>query len=284
MADKIPLKSRKAIKEAFPKVEAELARASQAIGVTLSWVENTGELFFALESRGENLGPELPKYFTELVNTFTEFAKNEVRKEALQEALNQVGGKVKIVTVGSSETDRYYSWSADELRMEVKASYWGSYLSYFNAGYLEASLNVTYFDVKMPLEVKRKIVAAIPDVNNHIKRASDNYGAELTWEVDYGKLVTFVGEYKAKELDTHLPAYAKQFADAFSEFVNADPDNKEAIQEAFTANIVSFHLADNSENDKYWIWQDGKLLLQVKAGYFGSYLSYYNGGNLESTL
>lgn len=280
----IPLKSRKAIKEAIPLCEAQLARAGTAVGVTLSFVDNTPELFVGLGDRGENLGPELPKYFSALADAFTEFAKNETRKEALQEALNQVGGKVKLQLIGSNDTDKYFSWTADELHIETKPSYWGSWLSYFNAEYLENSLEVTYYDVKMPLEVRRKIIGAIPEVNTHIKRASDAYGAELTWEVDYGKLVNFIGVDKAKSLDSSLAAYAKQFADTFSEFVKADPDNKEAIQEAFTANIVGFDYADSSASDKYWTWQDGKLLMQVKASYWGSWLSYFNTANLEATL
>jgi hypothetical protein len=281
---KIPLKSRKAIKEAVPLVEAELARASQAIGVTLSFIDNTGDLFEALESKAESLGPELPKYFAEVTKTFTEFAKNEVRKEALQEALNLVGGKVRLVIVPSSTNDLYFVFTADELQIQAKANYWGSYLSYFNQDYLEAGMKVEYHGVKMPLEVKRKIVEAIPNVNREIKRASDTYGAELTWEVDYGKLVTFVGESKAKELNTHLVAYAKQFADAFGAFVSADADNKEAVQEIFTANIVGFDYADSSASDAYWVWKDGSLLMQIKANYFGSYLSYFNGEYLEKTL
>lgn len=283
---KIPLKDRKAIKEAVPLAEAEVKKAGDALGITLTLVENTGDLYEALGDKGPSLAESYPKYFAQLVQTCTEFAKNATRKEAIIGKFNAVGGKVTIKIIDSSASDAYYNFSSDALLIEVKASYWGSWMSYYNAEYMEKVITVDFQGVEVPLIAKRNVNEFIPQIEAELKKASAVYGHELTWQIEkLGAVAAWlkadnrsIDDFGAKVFD-----YVKQFVTTFSNFVK-NADNKEAVEDAFKTNQVGFKTVSSSESDVYFLWEDGSLLLQVKSSYWGSWLSYYKEEYLEKTL
>lgn len=281
----IPLKSRKAIKEAIPLAEAEVLKASNAIGVTLTFDDNTADLWAALgEAKGDTLGPALPKYFVELAKTFAEFSKDASRKEALVDALNAVGGKVRLVMVPANNKDVYFSFAPDAFCLETKPNYWGSWLSSFNAENLEKIMRVDYQGANMPLLAKRKLMESMSAIESEVKRASGVFGSSLTWDVNYGDVWKHLGnDSKASDFGVSVVKYAKQFGDALGEFFK-NATRKEAFLDALTTGRVGFSLAAANDKDVYWVWKDGAILMQIKPSYWGSWISSFNADNLEKVM
>jgi len=283
---KIPLKDRKAIKEAVPKAEAEVKKAADVLGTTLTCVDNTGDLYEKLADRAVDLGASFPLYFEALAKASAELSKNPLQKDALRDRLAGCGGRVLIEIIDASGPDNYWAFKDDGLHIEVKQSYWGSWLSYYNAEKLESMLSVDLGGVQLPLAVRRKLAEYEPKIEATLKKASDTYGSQLTWDMDQ---IPHVYEWLKKdgrateEFGSQVHAYVEQFAKTLGEFC-ANPDNKEALQDAFKTNRAGFKLEDSGATDVYWIWSDGNLLMQVKQGYWGSWLSYYNSEYLEKTL
>jgi hypothetical protein len=281
----IPLAARKAIKEAVPKGEAALKKAGEAVGETLVFTDNTAELWTALgESYQGKLAEGFPVYYETLATVFQEFAKDPLRLAALKDRLKKVGGKVLISIADSNAADNYFLFKTDALHIDVKQSYWGSWMTYYSAAALEKQLDNEWAGHKLPLAVRKNIDNAMPQIADQMKSASAAYGAELKFDTEgLGALYSHVGSRAGEDFGDKVVAYAKQFATTFSEFVK-NPDNKEAIQGALKTNKIGFQLAADSAEDKYWIWEGGSLLMQVKAGYFGSWHSYYGTSQLEATL
>jgi len=283
---KIPLKDRKAIKEAVPLAEDFVKKASDALGVSLQCVNNTEELYVGLGASSPQLAENFPKYFERLFEVAKEFAADEVGLGPFKERLNAVNGKIQISLVGSNEPDRYWNLKADALHVEVKQGYWGSWLSYYNKEYMEKNLSANFQGVNLSIATLKNIQTALPKVHAHLQRASAAYGAEITWEEEkLHEIFTWLEKNKVdtKNFGDIVEKYSEQFANTFSKFVE-NSDNKEAIQEVFTTNKVGIHMAGSSDGDLYFLWKDGVLLLQVKSGYWGSWLSYYNEQYLEKTL
>jgi len=281
----IPLGARKAIKESVPKAEAALKQAGEAVGETLIFTDNTAELWAGLgESYQSQLADWFPKYYEILATVFQEFAKDPLRLATLKERLKKVGGKVLVTIADANGPDNYFLFKDDGLHIEVKQSYWGSWMSYFSVEALEKQLNVEWAGHTLALPVRKNINEAIPKIGEQMARASAAYGAELKFDTDgLGALYSHAGSDAGTDFGDKVVLYAKHFADIFSEFVK-NPDNKEAVQGALKTNKIGFQLDSDSAKDVYWIWKDGSLLIQVKKGYFGSWLSYYTGAALEATL
>jgi hypothetical protein len=281
----IPLAARKAIKESVPKAEAALKQAGDAIGEPLVFTDNTPALWTGLgESYQGALAANFHVYYEKLATVFKEFSTDPLRLSTLKERIKKVGGKVLVTLVDDSSPDNYFQFKDDALHIEVKASYFGSWIDYYSAAALEKQLSVSWNSHSLSLEAQKNINKAIPQVAEHMKRASSAYGAELKFDVEgLGALYAHVGDRAGEDFGDKVVDYAKTFADTFSEFVK-NPDNKEAIQGALKTNKIGFQLDADSASDVYWVWKDGSLLMQVKPGYFGSWLSYFSTSALEATL
>jgi len=281
----IPLKVRKALKdETLPQIAAELAKCSEVLGVTLSFIDNTPDIFTALQDKGDATA-EVIAYFTQLTAMINEVAANPVAKEALAAALRNAGGKIG-VKVFPSDPGSYFVFSADALWITVNYDYWNLWVTHHDAEQLEKALPAEESGSgSVPLVTKKTIAVLKPELDAAIAAASAAYGAPITFEVDYGYAWKWWGkdDGQAAELANSVCNYAKQFSEVFVAFV-ANADNKEAVQEKFTTNTVGFLWDKDGSDDRYWVWQDGKLLLQVNPSYFGSWLSYYDAEKLESTL
>jgi hypothetical protein len=280
----IPLAARKAIKESIPKAEAALKQAGDAIGQPLVFTDNTPALWTGLgESYQAQLADNFHLYYEKLAKVFQEFAQDPLRLSNLKDRLKKVGNKV-LVTLVEDGPDNYYQFKDDALHIEVKPSYFGSWIDYYSADVLEKLLSVEWGSHKLSLAARKNIDSALPQIAAHMKRASDAYGTALSFDVDgLGALYAHIGERAAEDFGDKVVEYAKQFADVFSEFVQ-NADNKEAVQGALKTNKIGFLLDADSASDVYWAWKDGSLKMQVKPGYFGSWLSYYAGPALEATL
>jgi len=281
----IPLAARKAIKESIPKAEAALKKAGEAIGETLVFTENTAELWTALgDSQQTKLAEAFHVYYESLATVFQEFAQDPVRIAALKDRLKKVGGKVFLKVVDSSGPDNYFLFKDDGLYIDVKQSYWGSWMSYYNASALEKQLSVEWGGHKLTLAARKNLNSAMPQIAEHMKRASTAYGTELTFDTDgLAALYSHVGTRAGDDFGDKVVVYVKQFADTFSEFVK-NPDNKEAIQDALKTNKIGFYPDSDSATDTYWVWKEGSLRMQIKASYFGSWHSYFGTSQLEKTL
>jgi hypothetical protein len=283
---KIPLKDRKGIKEAIPKAEAEVKKAADALGTTLVLVDNTSDLYEGLGDKGPQLAEGFAAYFQKFAEAAAVFSKNELQRDALRDRLTASGGRVLIALIKSDAADEYFSFHDDGLHLEVKPNYWNNWLSYYNHERLEAKLSVDVGGVALPLAARRVLNENLPKIDAEMKRVSDAYGSVVEWDKDQIPHVYawLVQHQKATEsFGVEVLNYAKQFATAFVEFTK-NPDNKEAIQEAFKTNRVGFKLADSGDADVYWLWHEGNLLMQVKPNYWNNWLSYYNGEHLEKTL
>jgi len=286
LSSKIPLAARKAIKESVTKTEVHVKAAADALGTTIQIVDNTADLFEKLGDKGAELGNGFHQYFEAFAKAAVELSHNQLQKDALRDRLGSVGGRVQITIVPSTDPDNYWDFKGDALHMEVKASYWGSWLSYYNAERLEAKLTADLGGVQLPLAVRRNIAEHEPLILAELQNLSNVYGSQITWDMDqipqvYAWLVSH------QKGDAHVGKqildYVVQFHKAVAEFCK-NPDNKEAVQDAWKTNRGGFLFADSAAPDVYWHWQDGDLRMQVKPSYWGSWLSYYNEQNLEKTL
>jgi len=279
----IPLKTRKVIKDVLPQIEAELQKASASTGVTLSWDDNTAEIYTALESAGENIG-KIIEYFQAFSAAVAKIvAEDELSKQALETVLNNAGGKIVLRIIPNSAEDSYFNFSDAGLFIDVKPSYWGSWLSYYNAESFTKNCKVDAFGHQVTLALKRDINKGIVSIEAEMARVAAKYGKPVTFEVDWAALLTHLKANNSETVGTQAVLYAKQFADTFLKFIE-NADNKEAIEEQLADDKVTFLLAASSDEDKYWQWNGGTLQMQVKASYWGSWLSYYDATRLEATL
>jgi len=119
-----------------------------------------------------------------------------------------------------------------------------------------------------------------------MKKLSDVFGSQLTWDMDQ---LPHVYEWLKKDskatedFGSQVLAYVEQFSKTITDF-SKNPDNKEALQDAWKTSRAGFKMEDSSATDVYFLWSDGNLLMQVKPSYWGSWLSYYNPEYLEKTL
>jgi len=63
-----------------------------------------------------------------------------------------------------------------------------------------------------------------------------------------------------------------------------DADNLEALQDVWSTGVIGIKIVADNEYEKYWRLENGSLYMLTTKGYFGSYLSYYDAGRIESIL
>jgi len=285
---KIPLKTRKSIKEALTKAEAHAKTASKAFGKELTFEDNTTELFEKLQSAGKsedwlfNLGNTLATYFEQFSKSMTDFCKNAANKEQLEAELTT--GKFGVM-ITDTDTNEYWRIENGTLWMLTTTGYFGSYLNYFDVDRLTKILGKSD---AMPLNTRKNLSEAQKQIQKNIETASKVFGKELSW-VDNNQELYDALKSAGKSEDylytfgNSLVEYSKQLATTFTSFCK-DPDNKEALEEVLTAGKVGVKICDNNKNEEYWVIEDGILWMETKPGYFGSYLNYFDQERLERKL
>jgi len=298
----IPLATKKALKESIPKVEELVAKAGGALGVTLTFDDNTADLFAALDApvKGGRKGAELPKglevhaaWFPKL---FEAFAEDPSRKEALTQILDGCGGKVGFTAHPTDPPPAHYDWSGGVFRIVVWIGYWGNdghYPSKFSPDQLEKLIKVPYQGIdSLPLAVKKALVAKEPLIVGHMSRASTALGKEVTWDVDYADLFANCSKYRnfaisglTPEWANIIEGYAKQVGDVFTTFC-ANADNKEALADAMSTGKVGFWFMGSDYQDKPWKMDTGRLGIGVAWNDFNktSRIPGANAAALEKIL
>jgi len=285
---KIPLKTKKSIKEALTKAETHSKKASAAFGKELTFEDNTTELFEKLQSAGKsedwlfNLGTTLGTYFEQFSKVMVEFCKNAANKEQLEAELTT--GKFGVM-ITDSDTNEYWRIENGTLWMLTTCGYFGSYLNYFDQERLSKILGK---GDSMPLNTRKNLAEANKTIQKSVEQASKAFGKQLTWVDNNQELYdTLKSSGKSEDylytFGNPLAEYSKQLVTALTAFCK-DPDNKEALEEVLTSGKVGVRICDNSKNDEYWVIEDGTLWMETKAGYFGSYLNYFDKDRLERKL
>lgn len=279
----IPLAARKEIKEATPKCQAALERAGKAVGVTLQFTDQFADYYAKLpEGERNKLCTGMVEYYENLAKVFEEFAKDDMRKGALVDFLNKVGGKVRI---GEVSEDLYWALGADAFEIVYKTGNFGSWMSYFNAQELENKLKVDWEGFQVSLPAKKSMAKAMTAIDGHLKTISAAVGKPITMGPGcIVKVYTFAKDESNAQGTTFgekMTEYVETAAKTLTEFCKNE-DNKEAIVDAWKSGHLDFFCGD--DDWKYWKWENGSLCMQIKKGNFGSWASYYNGSELEKTL
>jgi len=282
---KIPLKVRKNIKTADPKIQEQVEHISKSFGKSLIWDDNSDEIYNALENysegKGEDIGDKMVEYVSQLNKCIAEFVKNPDNKESLEQFLT--GGKIGIKIIDSSETEQYFKLIDGSLYMESKANYWGSYISYFNPEYLEKILTLEHNSTKMTLVAKRNLNDSLPKIEKSLAGLSKAFGKPITLDDNFGEIYTALETYsqgRGEDLGAKLLEYVNQAVACVTGFIK-DEDNKEALEEEWSSGKLRVAIIDSSVSDQYWRIVDGVLQMESKANYWGSYMSYFNEEYLE---
>jgi len=72
-------------------------------------------------------------------------------------------------------------------------------------------------------------------------------------------------------------------ATTLNEYVK-NPDNKESLEQFLTSGKIGVRIISANAEDKYFAFDNGTLWMESKPGYWGSYLSYFNGDYLDKLL
>jgi hypothetical protein len=287
---KIPLKSRKSIKTFQEKAEPLIKKASAAFGKELTLIDNTADIFATLQTAGKsedylfNLGDPLLSYVDQFVKFMVEFCKNADNKEQLEAEL--VTAKFGIRIIGDDADEKYLKLEDGVLWMEAKASWFGSYLSYYDETRLCSILGSSD---SMPLNTRKSLRTAQTKIDDYMKKSSKLFGAELSWVDNYQELYDKLNKAGKSQdylfdLGTPIILYADQLMKCFEEFCK-DADNKEALQEVLTSGKCGVRFkAPEKESDEYFVIEDGTLWMETQENWFGSYLSYYSSDCLEKKL
>jgi len=290
----IPLKYRKVIKESVAAFDEKLKEASTLAGVTLIFVDTTAEMYAAMAAVGAD-EPDKFKYLVDygdlVVTAFKEICADDVGREGLAGYLNKVGGQVKFVMRDPSVSLVDY-WVIDStgLGLEIRSDALGAWTGYYTAEGLGNKIPMSFQGADLPLSQRKKLKELDGEIQASMKAASAAFGAEITWDPNYGKLWTWLVEngdpYASNDgwkwMATGVRDYVAFFSETFIEFIS-NPDNKEAIQEKMTAKKFGFRYLPKDHPDYVaWAWQDGVLQMDVVGNAFGYWLttSYYS---LEKT-
>jgi len=294
----IPLKYRKVIKEAVAGLEERLKEASAISGVTLTFEDNTSEIYAAMAAVDESEPDKLkylPDYGTLMVDAFKTVATDDIGKEGLASLLNSAGGKVKFIIHPPSATlENYWVVDSTGFGIEIRSDSLGAWPGYYSADLIGKLASVQTEGAQMSLMQRKNLAEVEGDIAAAMKKVSEAFGSELTWDPDYGKLWNWLVEnadpYSVSDgwnnLGTAVSNYVTFFSDTLTEFLG-NPDNKEAVQDKLTTKKLGFaYLPKSVDKDVEWAWVDGKLCLEVKAGAFGYWIttSYYSLDKLEATL
>jgi len=264
---------------------------------TLVFVDNTADLYAAMakveESEPEKL-KEMPSYGAYMIDAFKELTQDDLGKEGLADFLTSVGGKVKFIIFDPSVSlSNYWTKESDALGIEIRSDSFGCWGGYYSAEYLEKLVTLPIEGVTISLTQRRSLKLVEGEIAAAMKKVSDAFGSELTWEPNYGKLWNWLVENSdaySKEnsypLGNAIRDYVVFFSDTLTEFLG-NADNKEAVQEKLTAKKLGFVYLPKTHPDYVnWAWDDGKLCLQIVGDRFGCWIttSYYSLENLEATL
>jgi len=292
---KIPLKTRKSIKTFQEKADALIKKASAAFGKELCLIDNTADLFQALQAAGKSedslfgIGDTLFEYVQQFVKAFVEFCANPDNKEQLEAELITAKFGIRFDSRPTDDettnAQRYWVLEDGVLWMETEPNYFGSYLSYFDTTRLVSILGASD---SMPLNTRKSLKEAQVKIDKCMQKASKLFGAELSWVDNYQTIYDKLKAHGKSQdylfgLGAEIVQYAEQLAKAFEEFCK-DADNKEALQEVLTAGKVGLRFLDPDADNKYWVIDDGTLWMEAQPNYFGSYLSYYSSDSLEKKL
>jgi len=227
---KIPLKTRKSIKEALEKTVPHVKRASEALGKELTLVNNTTELFEKFQGlgRGEDwlfqFGSHFLLYVEQFAKVIVEFCKNVENKEQLEAELTT--GKF-----GCRCGDAPWVIEEGTVWMQSSEGNFGFYVASFTAEQLEKILGKTD---AMPLNTRKGLKKVQPDIDKFMQESSKLYGKELSWVDNYQEIFDKLkadnrGEDFLADLGKHLVQYPKQLVEVFKQFCK-DTDNKEALE------------------------------------------------------
>jgi len=141
---------------------------------------------------------------------------------------------------------------------------------------------------KIPLKTRKSIKTALEAAAGPVKKASEAFGKELTFVDNTSELFEQLqasgkGEDWLFNLGGVLVPYADQFAKAITAFC-ANADNKEQLEAELTTGKFGVRLAAADKEDVYWCLEEGTLWMETKAGWFGSYMDYYDADRLAKKL
>jgi len=282
---KLPLKTRKSLKDAQVKIDANLAKASKAYGSDVVWEDPSEQIYEALTSYGKTaeqlftIGDQINQYVDQFVKEITAFAKDADNNEQLKNEWS-----TGVLTVRVTDDAVPFRLEDGKLIMETKANYWGSYLSEFTAGALEKILGLTD---PMPLIVKKNVKKNQKLIEQKMTKISKVYGQELTWADNAQELYEARVAYGASESDHYtlgdaILLYVNQLDTELTKFCK-DADNLEALKDELAGGQVGVRIKDDA-SDKAWAIEDGNLWMETKANYWKSYLSEFSAAKLESIL
>jgi len=138
----------------------------------------------------------------------------------------------------------------------------------------------------MPLNTRKNLKTNAPAILKSAQGCSKAFGREVTW-VDNNQDIYDALKSAGKSQDflwtfgNQLKEYAGQAEKAFVEFCK-NADNKAQLEIELTAGKVGVKIT--SESDRYWVLEDGTLWMYTQAGYYGSYLNYFDVDRLCEIL
>lgn len=292
----IPLKYRKLTKEAVAGLEEKLKTASDLVGVPLTFVDTTAEIYAATAAISET-EPEkikdLADYGTYLIEALKPLVATEIGKEAVANMFKKSDGKVRFIVKGKEVSlEDYWIFDDQGLGIEIREDAIGAWSGYYSVEALEKTIDAPLDGAAISLKQRLSLVNVQPEIDAALKSASAAYGKDLIWDPDYANLWKWLvdngDQYanKSSNLGNVIRDYVVFFTDIFKEFI-ANPDNKEAMQDKLTTNKLGFSLQHkDAPGYVQWSWEDGKLTMDTKGGYFGCWLttSYYSLELLEATF
>jgi hypothetical protein len=218
---------------------------------------------------------------------------DEVSKEALQTILNSCGGKVKFIWLDPEGTvSRYWIWDDSSFQIETRVDSLGCWTGYYTAEALSSKASVSWNGASVGVAQRKNLNAVEEEIQGFMKKASEAYGSEISWNPDYAKLHAWLVENddqyaKSESLGNIIRDYVQFFTETFIKFIE-NADNKEAIQEKMTTPRFGFaYLPKDYPEYVKWAWgEDGALLMEVVGAAFGYWIteSYYSLDKLEATL
>jgi hypothetical protein len=282
---KLPLKTRKSLKDALVVIEANIAKAAKAYGGDIVWEDPSEAIYDALIAYGktaENLftiGDNFKQYVDQFVKEITAFSKDPDNLEQLKNEWS-----TGIITLRVTDDAVPFRLEDGKLIMETKANYWCSYLSEFTAGALEKILGLTD---PMPLLVKKNVKKNQKLIEQKMAKISKVYGQELTWADNSQELYEARVAYGASVSDNYtlgdaILLYVTQLESQITAFCK-DADNLEALKDELAGGQVGVRIKDDA-SDKGWAIDDGNLWMETKNNYWKSYLSEFSSSKLESIL
>jgi len=282
---KLPLKTRKSLKDALVVIEANVAKAAKVYGGDIVWEDPSESIYEALIAYGktpENLftiGDNFKQYVDQFVKEITVFSKDPDNLEQLKNEWS-----TGIITLRVTDDAVPFRLEDGKLVMETKANYWCSYLSEFTAAALEKILGLAD---PMPLLVKKNVKKNQKLIEQKMAKISKVYGQELTWADNSQELYEARVAYGAQATDNYtlgdaILLYVNQLESQITAFCK-DADNLEALKDELAGGQVGVRIKDDA-SDKGWAIEDGNLWMETKNNYWKSYLSEFSSSKLESIL